>query len=173
MNTTIAPRHILWITALAGLVAGALDISFAFIFYGLLGASPAGILRGIAGGVLGPGANTMGGWSAVVLGAVLHFSICVCAAFVYLRMSRSLPLLIRQPVLSGAAFGVAMYIFMHFVVIPLSRFPFHLPSTRSLIGELFSHIVFFGMVIAVSVARATRGDGSANQARSWTPHVPR
>jgi hypothetical protein len=171
MNTTIAPRHLLWITAIAGLVAGALDISFAFIFYGLHGASPAGILRGIAGGVLGPGANTMGGWS-VVLGAVLHFSICVCAAFVYLRVSRNFPLLIRQPWLCGAAFGVAMYIFMHFVVIPLSRFPFHLPSTRSLIGELFSHIVLFGMVIAVSIARAARADGSANQVRTWAPHVP-
>jgi hypothetical protein len=170
MNTVIASRHTFWITAIAGLVAGALDISFAFIFYGLHGASPAGILRGIASGVLGPGANTMGGWS-VVLGAVLHFFTSLCAAFVYLRVSRNVPLLIRQPLLCGVAFGVAMYIFMHFVVIPLSRFPFHLPSTRNLIGELFSHIVLFGMVIAVGVARATKIDGGADQARGLSPDV--
>lgn len=171
MNTTIAPRHTFWITAIAGLVAGALDISFAFIFYGLHGATPAGILRGIASGVLGPSAGTMGGWT-VALGAVLHFFTCLCAAFVYLRVSRNVPLLTRRPLLCGAAFGVAMYIFMHFVVIPLSRIPFHLPSTRSLIGELFSHIVLFGMVIAIGVARATKIDGGGEQARGWTPDVP-
>jgi hypothetical protein len=51
---------------------------------------------------------------------------------------------------------VAMYVVMHFVVIPLSRLPFHLPSLPNVIGELFSHIFLFGMVIAYGVARATR-----------------
>jgi uncharacterized membrane protein YagU involved in acid resistance len=171
MSTTIAPRRPFWITAIAGLVAGTLDLSFAFIFYGSYGTSPARLLSGIASGVLGPDASTMGGWS-VVLGAVLHFFTSLCAAFVYLRVSRNVPLLTRQPLPCGAGFGVAMYIFMHFVVIPLSRFPFHLPSTRSLVGELLSHIVLFGMVIAVGVARATKIDGGADQARGLTPDVP-
>jgi uncharacterized membrane protein YagU involved in acid resistance len=112
------------------------------------------ILSGIASGVLGRGAYEIGAWSAA-LGAVLHFTISVAAAFVYWFVSRRVSFLLRRPLLSGAGFGVAMYLVMHFVVIPLSRFPFHLPSLRNLVGELFSHIVLFGMVIAAGVARAT------------------
>jgi len=148
-----ASQRLFWITALAGLIAATLDLSFALIFYGLHGSTPAGILTGIASALVGPVAKTMGAWS-VALGALLHYFICLCAAFVYLFASRSFPLLIQRPLLCGAGFGVAMYVFMHFVVIPLSRLPFFLPSMRSLIGELCSHIFLFGMVIATGVARA-------------------
>ena len=101
--------------ALAGLLAGAFDITFAFIFYSRQGVNPARILRGIASGVLGSGAFTLGTWT-VALGAALHFFIAVCAAFV-------------------------------------------LPTLHNVIGELFSHIFLFGMVIALGVARASSARG--------------
>ena len=170
MSTTNARHRQLWTTAIAGLIAATLDISFAFIFYAMHGATPAGILTGIAGALVGPAAKTMGVWS-VVLGALLHYFICLCAAFVYLLLSRNFPPLIRRPLFYGAGFGVAMYVFMHFVVIPLSRFPFFLPSMRSLIGELCSHIFLFGMVIAVGVAHASKVEGGANQTRGLAPNV--
>jgi hypothetical protein len=146
-----------WFTvAVAGLLAGALDLTFAFIFYGVrVGIDPASILRGIASGLLGPAAFTMGS-AVVALGALLHFGISVCAAFVFYAASRSLTILTRRPLPSGAAFGVAMYLAMHFIVIPLSRIPFHLPKLPSVIGELCSHVFLFGMVIALGVARARR-----------------
>ncbi len=119
------------------------------------GATPAGILTFIASGLVGPAAKAMGVWS-VVLGALLHYSICVCAAFAYLLASTQFRSLTRRPLAYGAAFGVAMYVFMNFVVIPLSRIAFHVPPLRSVLGELFSHVFLVGMVIAVGVARASR-----------------
>jgi uncharacterized membrane protein YagU involved in acid resistance len=119
---------------------------------------PGRILRGIASGLLGPSSFTLGTWT-IALGAALHFSIAVCAAFVFYFASRRLALLTRRPLLSGAAFGVAMYLAMHFIVLPLSRIPFRLPSLHSVIGELCSHVFLFGMVIALGVAR-TAGAGA-------------
>jgi hypothetical protein len=154
-----------WLTvALAGLLAGAFDITFAFIFYSRQGANPALILRGIASGVLGPGAFTLGTWT-IALGAALHFFIAVCAALVFYFASRPLAVLTRRPLLCGAAFGVAMYIAMHFIVLPLSRVHFRLPTLHNVIGELFSHIFLFGMVIALGVARASRTDARAPPGR--------
>lgn len=145
-----------WLTVLvAGLIAGALDLIFAFVFYRGQGVTPDRILRGIAAGVLGPGARDMGSW-VPALGAALHFFISACAAFVYYIAARHLPLLTRRPLLCGALFGVAMFAVMRFIVIPLSRLPFHLPSLPNVIGELCSHIFLFGMVIALGVARARR-----------------
>lgn len=139
--------------ALAGLFAGALDITFAFVFYGRQGVSPALILRGIASGVLGPSAFTLGTWT-LALGAVLHFFIALCAAFVFYFASQRLAILTRRPLAGGALFGVAMYFAMHFVVLPLSRVHFRLPTLHNVIGELCSHVFLFGMVIALGVARA-------------------
>lgn len=141
---------------LAALLGAALDLTFACVFYGFQGATPAGILRGIAAGLIGrEEARAAGAW-VPVLGAALHFFIAGCATFVFYLASRQWPTLARRWALGGAAFGVAMYLVMHFVVIPLSRLTFHLPSLLNVLGELFSHIFLFGMVIAYGVARAAR-----------------
>jgi hypothetical protein len=171
MSMPAASRRPVLFTAIAGLLAGAFDITFAFIFYGMHGATPARILAGIASGLVGSSAaHAMGGWS-VLLGALLHFFAALCAAFVYLFLSRGFPLLILRPLLSGAVFGVGMYVVMHFVVIPLSHFPFFLPSMSGLIGELCSHIFLFGMVIALGVARGSRAEGSASEAAGCVPET--
>jgi hypothetical protein len=154
MSNTPAQRRLLF-TALAGVLAATFDITFAFIFYGLHGATPSGILTFIASALIGPVAKSMGVWS-VLLGGFLHYCIALCAAFVYLFASRYFKPLILHPLPYGAAFGVAMYLFMNFVVIPLSQLTFHLPPLRNVIGELCSHIFLFGMVIAVGVARGSR-----------------
>jgi hypothetical protein len=52
---------------------------------------------------------------------------------------------------------------MHFIVIPLSRLPFRVPSLHNMVGELFSHIFLFGIVIAFGAARAR---GAAWRARA-------
>lgn len=139
--------------AASGLVGGALDLLFAFIFYGRQGAGAGVILRSIASGVLGTGAFSGGAW-VLALGGALHFFIAVSAAFVFYLASRFLVLLVRRPVVSGAVFGVAMYVFMHAVVLPLSRVRHRVMPVGDVIGELFSHVFLFGIVIAVGVALA-------------------
>lgn len=103
----------------AGLLVGVLDISDAFIFYGLHGVPPIRILQGIASGLLGRAAFTQGGRSAL-LGLVLHFFIAFTAATVYLLASRGLPLS-RRPLLYGTLYGVAVYVVMNYIVLPLSN----------------------------------------------------
>lgn len=139
--------------ALSGLLGGALDLVFAFIFYGYQGAAPPLILRSIASGLLGPEAFGAGAW-VPPLGAALHFFIAVCAAFAFYLASRYLTVLVRHPLPCGAVFGVAMYVFMHSVVLPLSRVHHRVMPLANVIGELFSHIFLFGIVIALGVARA-------------------
>jgi len=142
----------------SGLAGGALDLLFAFFFYGHQGAGPEIILRSIASGVLGPASFSAPGW-VPALGAALHFFIAVGAAFVFYLASRSLSVLVRRPVLCGAAFGVAVYVFMHSVVLPLSRVQHRVMPLSDVIGELFSHIFLFGIVIALGVARAVAAAG--------------
>lgn len=140
--------------AAAGLLGGALDLLFAFVYYGHKGASPQIILRSIASGLLGPESFKDGPW-VLPLGAALHFFIAVTAAFVFYLASRSLTVLVRRPVLCGAVFGVAVYVFMHQLVLPLSRVHHRDMPVADVIGELFSHVFLFGIVIALGVARAT------------------
>jgi hypothetical protein len=118
--TTSAHRPALWkVIACATLLVGTLDISDAFIFYGLRGVSPVRILQGIASGVLGRASFSMGHRSAL-LGLFFHFFIAFSAATVFLLASRKFPLA-RDPWLYGALFGVALYCVMNYIVLPLSK----------------------------------------------------
>jgi hypothetical protein len=110
----------LWkVIAGATLLVGTLDISDAFIFYGLRGISSIRILQGIASGALGRAAFGMGQRSAL-LGLFFHFFIAFSATCVLLLAARKLPVA-HHPWLYGALFGVALYIVMNYIVLPLSK----------------------------------------------------
>jgi hypothetical protein len=110
----------LWkVIAGATLLVGTLDISDAFIFYGLRGVPPIRILQGIASGIYGRPALTMGHRSALI-GLICHFFIAFCAASVFLLAARKLPLA-QHPWLYGTLFGAALYCVMNYVVLPLSK----------------------------------------------------
>jgi hypothetical protein len=138
-----------WIV-LSGAAAGALDISFAFIFYGRQGASAGLILRGIASGLFGVSAFRSSDWF-VAIGALLHFALSVTAAGAYALATHRTPALQPRPLLAGTLFGVLWYVVMHAVVLPLSRYSGGPASIGNVIGELCSHIFLFGMVIAFGV----------------------
>src|SRR5215470_9906866 len=98
---TSQPSHpqFLKAIALSCLIAGTLDISDALIFYGLRGVSPVRILQGIAVGLIGRGAVSLGARSAM-LGLLLHYFIATIWATLYIFTSRRLPLS-RHPFLWG------------------------------------------------------------------------
>jgi aryl-alcohol dehydrogenase-like predicted oxidoreductase len=99
-----------------------------------LGIRPAQILRGIASGVLGP-KSFYGGWPTAMLGATLHFLIAFSAASVFYGASRKPIFLTQRPVLSGALYGIVVYLFMYWVVLPLSAYhksPFSIILTARL-----------------------------------------
>ena len=137
----------------AGLAAGVLDILFAILLYGRLGASPVRVLQGVAAGALGSKAAVAGGLATATLGLTLHFVIAFGVAAVFYAASRRWRGLIVHPWLSGAVFGVLVWLFMNLVVLPLSatpptRFPpaFWLPV-------LSAHITCVGWPIAWLVRR--------------------
>jgi hypothetical protein len=74
----------------ATLLVGTLDISDAFIFYGLRGVPPVRILQGIASGIYGRPALGMGHRSALI-GLVCHFFIAFCATTVFLLVAQDSP----------------------------------------------------------------------------------
>lgn len=138
-----------------GAVAGALDIIYAFVFYGLRsGVSPLRILQSIASGLMGR-ASREGGLVTGALGLFLQFFIAISAAAVYYIASRYLPVLRRRPVLSGIVYGVVVYVVMNFVVVPLSAFPYprSFPPVVLVTGVLV-HMFLIGVPISLSVRRA-------------------
>lgn len=137
-----------------GAIAGALDITYAFVLWGLRGVGPARILRSVASGVLGESART-GGAPAAALGLFLHFlNACIIAA-VYVLASRGIPALLRRPFLYGPLYGLGVYGVMNSVVVPLSAVPGPrgTPAPVVWITGVLVHMFLIGLPIAL-VARS-------------------
>jgi hypothetical protein len=150
-RTFEALQAIVW----AGLTCGVLDISAAFITWGIRGVKPFIILQGIASGLLGP-KSFQGGWPTAFLGAACHFFIAFSAATVFYAASRKLPFMIQHSVLAGALYGIAVYIVMYWIVKPLSLVrprPFSLSET---IVAIITHIICIGLPISLIVRAYSR-----------------
>jgi hypothetical protein len=148
-------KGILW----GGLVAGLLDGLDAVIYFGIAsGATPDRIFRYIAGGLIGLESARAAGWGVVALGIALHFSIATGAAAAYGMASLWMPQIVRRPFLWGPIFGIAVYVFMDFLVLPLSKLPHqgHWSSTSVFVNEMFIHMLGVGLPIAWFASRHSR-----------------
>lgn len=106
-----------------GLIAGTLDLTAACVSSWLrAGVGPIRVMQSIASGLLGAESYT-GGAKTAVLGVALHFLIATVATAVFYFASRMLRFLVEHPITAGLLYGVAVYLFMNFVVLPLSAFP--------------------------------------------------
>ena len=139
-----------------GLIAGTLDICAACVTSWLrAGVRPVQVLHSVASGLLGPAAF-QGGTKTAALGLALHYLIATIWTIVFYLASRKLLFLIEHPVPFGLIYGVVVYLFMNFVVLPLSlvtRRP--IPLSGRIIGML---IIMFciGLPIALIVRRFSR-----------------
>jgi hypothetical protein len=135
-----------------GLLAGIFDITQAFVGFGLLGAKPFRILQHIAGGVFGARSMQMG-WSSAALGLVFHFTIAFTAAAVYYLASRVLRLMVEHAVICGLIYGELVFLFMYFVVLPLTPLgPAHFNTATYVTGPI-GHTFLVGLPIALCVRR--------------------
>lgn len=138
---------------LGGAAAGTLDLIYAFVVYGALGVSTLAICQSIASGLLGQ-ASYDGGMQTGGLGVVLHFAMACIMAAVFVLASRSWPVLLKKPVMSGFVYGLVLFFVMNYVVVPLSAaYPGNLPSGWLIIGTVFTHTVFVGIPIAFVARR--------------------
>lgn len=149
---TILPKAFLAIFW-GGLACGVLDITQACVAWGLRGVRPVRVFQSVASGLLGP-KSYQGGLSTAVLGAGLHFLIAFVAAAVYYLASRKLTFLTEHFVLWGLIYGEAVFLFMNFVVLPLSAIHRVPQFTAALIvtGPI-GHLFLVGLPIALAVRR--------------------
>jgi hypothetical protein len=139
---------------LGTLIVGTLDALDAIIVFWLRsGVTPPRIFRGIAAGVLGSAAGS-GGTPAALLGVLLHYTVALGIVTTYVLVSRVMPALNRRPFLYGPLYGIAAYLVMNFVVIPLSAigtFPrFNAFGTTN---GLLIHMLGIGLPTALVAAR--------------------
>lgn len=152
---TDSPHKSPWRDVLAGgLALGALDLLFAFTFWGALrGVAPGRILQSIAAGVQGAAAFE-GGASSAMLGLVCHFFIATMMVLAYTLASGRKRVLAEQPVRHGLLYGLLLYVVMTHVVVPLSNAPqsakVYLPWV---VASIAMHAVF-GVMCAWFARRA-------------------
>lgn len=140
---------------LGGVVAGALDIVYAFTAVGMRGVAPLTILQSIASGLLGREAFR-GGIETGVLGGALHVFMTTVMAGVFVLASLAAPGLRQRAVQWGLIYGGAIFLVMNFIVVPLSRAAGKLPPVELYAAGFVVHMLLVGLPIAL-VARLCLG----------------
>jgi hypothetical protein len=140
----------------AGVVAGTIDIGAAALINAL---RPVVILRAVASGLLGKEAFG-GGALTALLGLLVQWGMSILIAAIYLAVTAQWPAMRRRWRLTGVLAGVAIFMVMNYLVVPLSAAPFrpHLGLHQLLtaftpykfVANLLAMIVF-GLIIAFSV----------------------
>ena len=133
----------------ATLACGILDAAAATLHaYAVLNVKPQRVFQGVASGLLGPRALEAGA-STAVLGLALHFLIALIISTIYVLAAQRLSFLLDHPLIAGGLYGIAVYLVMFYVVLPLSRRakrPFNL---KFALTQLVIHIVIIGWSIAL------------------------
>lgn len=157
-NAQSGGRSALKTIVTAGLVAGALDILYAFIIWGLRGVTPIRIGQSVAAGLLGRDAAVGGGTTTGLFGLGVHFVLAIVMAAIYYAAARNIRLLVDRAVPFGIAYGLALYGAMNYIVLPLSAIgkaggggPLYITITGILV-----HMFLVGLPIALITRRALR-----------------
>lgn len=134
-----------------GLSAGLFDILFAMFTWSWR------VPRVIAAGVLGREfmkSESLAVWS---LGLLLHFFITCVAAAIYDAASRRLVFLRQYALVCGLFYGIAIWLVMNLVVVPLSALhnmgPF---QYWPMVQGLLVHMVLVGLPISYAVRKFAR-----------------
>jgi hypothetical protein len=131
-----------------GLAGGAGDLLFAIAWAGINGMAPRKLLQVIASGWFGNAAFD-GGWNTAAIGVASHFGIALAVAALFSALASRIPALLERPLVAGIALGIATFLVMRLIVLPLSAFPF--PVKMFTVGaglDLLSHMFLFGTPIA-------------------------
>lgn len=163
----VAPRAPISRLLAAGVLVAMLDGAFAAVLYVyvLRACSAAQLMQSIAAGLLGRAAFR-GGSATVVLGLALHFAVAFGWTFVYAALRatsarlRELTATTRGALVTGAAFGVFIWLAMDLLVLPLSRAsptPFWSPLFVIL---LTWHALGVGIPLALILREPTRRSGA-------------
>jgi hypothetical protein len=150
------PRHFAAIFC-AWIVAGTFDISDALIYYRTArGVHPSRLLQNIATGVIGQRAFS-GGRADALLGLALHYLIALGATIVFYLLSRKIWFMTRHAVAAGLIYGLGVYLFMNFVVLPNAGFSHpHIPTSPILWITLGNAILAVMICIGLTISLIVR-----------------
>jgi hypothetical protein len=141
-------------TAYATAVAGTLDILFAMILTILFGNEIGNMLRFVGSGPF-PQATEMGAAGSFI-GLCTHFTLMAIMAALYVVAARRMPALVQHPIQWGVIYGLATYVVMNWLVVPI-RFDTPLPpKPLSIATQLFAHVILVGIPIALITARSLK-----------------
>jgi hypothetical protein len=145
---TGALQAIVW----GGVACAILDGVAATIQFGRMGIQPLRVWQGIASGLLGERAFRQG-WSSGALGLLLHLAIAIVVATVFVEACLHVPFVARAYWIAGPLYGVAVFLVMNLIVIPLSARPKRPASSQVMPVQFIIHILFVGLPIALAANR--------------------
>ena len=159
-SATQSRAHAAVLVLSGGLIAGALDIGYACVFWALkAGVSATRIFQSVAAGLVGK-ASFEGGGRTAALGLGLHFFIAGSMSVAYYVVARRWSVLVRRPVLCGVAYGILLYVLMNYVVVPLSAAPQGSRDPWWIVLTIVVHMFLIGLPIGLLSGRAA---AEANQ----------
>ena len=147
---TSTPASLLPAILTGGLLAGVFDAASAIHSFGWT------MFYGIASGLLGSHACPQAGGGGApiwILGVVLHFVIALSAAAIFCLAARWLGALARHFVVGGVLCGIAVFLVMNLIVLPLSAVPFPVgPFTvQALRMGIVMTTLLIGLPISISL----------------------
>ena len=138
--------------AIAGAVAGAIDLGFNTVKALSAGTSVLRPWKGVAAALLGKDAIIRGGDAMAVVGLGLHFLITIGAAAIYYLAAKRLGWLIRHRFLSGLVFGTLFFLVLNYVILPLTVIGHPLYTGAQTIAiAIPSHIIMIGLPISLII----------------------
>jgi len=137
---------------LGGLLGGAGDFFFAFIFYGW----KIRVFQSVAAGLIGREAAFGGDIPTFLLGVVLHFLIAFIWAALFWALSRKLPGLVRHAIPAGLAYGLVIFYGMNSVVLPLSALHTKAWPPAWAPWPIAGHLFLVGLPIALAARKFSR-----------------
>jgi ACR3 family arsenite efflux pump ArsB len=143
----------------AWLVVGALDITSAFVIATIKGTGSIRMLQGIASGLLGR-RSLEGGLPTAGMGLAIHFFIALVVVLVFYVASCKINFLTEQPVLAGLLYGIAVYLVMYWIVVPLA-IPIARHSISRDVTAIIIHMVLIGLPTALVVSHFSKQSSSA------------
>jgi hypothetical protein len=130
-----------------GGVAGLLDMTSAYITFGRF------MPIGIAGGIVGAAGRHVS-VGQYILGLSIHYFIAFSAATVYCLASKKLEFLREHFIVCGLFYGIAVFLAMQLVVLPLSACHAIGPyQYRGLVQGLLAHMFLIGLPISISLRK--------------------
>lgn len=138
---------------LSGIMIGLLDATAACInAYISLGLLPSRVFQYIASGLMGKTAfetDTI----PVILGMAIHFSIAITATYIFYQVYKRYGPALRPVILFGGVYGIWIWLFMNYVVIPISLIGTYPSNLNQIVIGLLVHVFVIGIPIALLVRK--------------------